>query len=296
MTIKNVMLLGADGALGPFVLDQLVAAKFNVTVLKRSQSKSPDKYPAGVHVHRITDLTSESQLIDAFAGQDAVILTINGSQVDLQKGIARACVQARVQRLIPADFGSCDSSSLRAQQLVPLFKQKTELREYLTELAATHHTFSWTALVPGHFFDWLEFVKVNLKERRIEILDDGEYKASLSTRHRIGEAVVHVLQRPTECANRVCFVQSFSVTQQQIVAAFEKATHSKWTVDKHDSKAYERAEVAKRDQGDEDAISNLVWLLGVVDGDWEKKSDFAMNLLGLENENLDEVVAKIVKG
>lgn len=295
MTIKNVLLLGADGALGPAVLDELVKAQYNVTVLKRSGSHSPDKYAPGVHIRRIADDFPHAQLVDVFSGQDAVVLTIKASQLDLQKRIARACVEARVQRLIPADFGSCDSSTHKAQELVPLFKRKTELRTHLTELATQHHTFTWTSLVSGHFFDWLDFVKIHLKERRIEILDKGDLRASLSTRRRIGEAVVHVLQRPQATANRVCFMQSFCVTQQQIVKSFEKATKSEWKVDVHDSAAYEKAELAKRDRGDVDAIENLVWLLGVLDGDWEKKDGFAMELLGLKNEDLDEVVADIVK-
>jgi hypothetical protein len=35
-------------------------------------------------------------------------------------------------------------------------------------------------------------------------------------------------------------------------------------------------------------------VLGAIDGDWEKKDGFAMKALGLENEDLDDIVAKVV--
>jgi hypothetical protein len=38
-----------------------------------------------------------------------------------------------------------------------------------------------------------------------------------------------------------------------------------------------------------------VWLLGAIEGNWEERDEFAMNLLGLENENLDEAASKVVK-
>jgi hypothetical protein len=33
-----------------------------------------------------------------------------------------------------------------------------------------------------------------------------------------------------------------------------------------------------------------VFALGVVEGNWEDKEDFAMDLLGLQNEDLDQAV------
>jgi len=297
MSIKNVSILGVDGTLGTFVLDALLSSNFNITILKRASSKSKDNYPSHIPIKKIPDDFQTKDIATALQGQDAIVVTIKGSQSDLQKRIADACVQAGVKRLIPADFGSCDSSTKRAQDLIPLFARKTELRKYLVELSLRHSAFTWTSLVTGHFFDWLEFLKVDLKQRHVMMLDDGSVKSSYSTRARIGEAVVKVLQRPEKTANEVLFVQSFCVTQRQIVDAFEKTTDGKsWNVERVDSEEYERKEIVKRDQGDTEAIENLVWLLGAIDSNWEGKEGFAMQKLGLENEDLEEVVRKIVEG
>lgn len=295
MSIKNVTLLGADGNLGPAVLHALTH-KFAVTVFKRDTSKSPDDYPPGVKVVRISEAFSLDELADKLRGQDAMVVTIKGSQTDVQRRIADACVRAGVRRLVPADFGSCDSSSPRARELVPLFARKTELREYLIGLAAAHPDFTWTSLVTAHFFDWRpEFLHLFPREKQANVLGDGETRFSASTLARIGEATCRVLEKADETSNRVLFVQSFCVTQRQVVAAFERATGAEWKVTALDVAEFEKERKAKSDEGDLEAVEDLVWLLGTLDANWETKDGFAMKLLGLQNEDLDQVVKDIVK-
>jgi len=296
MSIKNVCLLGANGNVGPMVLDALVKDGFNVTVLKRSTSKSPTDYPASVKVASVDDSFAVADLVPIFRGQDAVVVTIKGTQVDIQKRLADAAVQAGVQRFIPADFGSCDSSSPHAQDCVPLFANKTELRSYLTQLAEGNEGFTWSSIVCGHFFDWdTAFLHIWPKEKRADVVKAGDLKASYSTLARVGEATSRILQRPDETANRVLFIQSFCVTQVEIVKAFEKASGSEYEVAWLDADSYEREQKAKRDEGDAAAIENLVWLLGAIEGNWEERDEFAMGLLGLGNEDLDGAVEKVVK-
>ena len=90
-------------------------------------------------------------------------------------------------------------------------------------------------------------------------------------------------------------MQSFCVSQNQVVKSFEEASGSTWQVRKFDSKSYEADEKAKADNGDRDAVENLVWLLGTLDANWETRDGFAMQTLGLENENLDAEVTRIVQ-
>lgn len=149
MTIKNVALLGADSVLGPAMLKALLAVKFKVTVLKREGSKSPDQYPTSVTISYIPDDLALDSLVKILRGQDALVVTIKGTQTDVQKKLADACVQAGVKRFIPADYGSCDSSSPLTQELVPLYKHKAELREYLAQTAEKHPHFTWTSIVCG---------------------------------------------------------------------------------------------------------------------------------------------------
>lgn len=96
--ISKVALLGADGKLGPAIMHALVENGFNVTVLKRKSSKSPSSYPSQIS---ISDDFSVPELVEALKGMDAIVITVKGSQIDLQKRIAEAAVQAGVRRKRP---------------------------------------------------------------------------------------------------------------------------------------------------------------------------------------------------
>ena len=144
--------------------------------------------------------------------------------------------------------------------------------------------------------DWdPAFLHIWPKEKKAAILDDGNTKWSASTLSRIGEATARILSNPDATANRMIYVQSFCISQNDMIKAYEKASGSEYEVTQHESKHFEKEEKAKADEGDLDAIEELVWLLGTLEANWEGKDDFAMRTLGLENEDLDEVVARIVQ-
>ncbi|KAF2148239.1 NAD(P)-binding protein [Myriangium duriaei CBS 260.36] len=295
MSIKNVVLVGADGKLGPSILQGLVAEGFKVTVFKRAGSKSPSDYPSSVSVVRIKDEFPVDELTKALQGQDAIVVTTAGSQVEVQKRLAEAGANAGVKRFIPADFGSCDSSMDKVQELVPLYIQKSEIRDYLTNLANKNDKFSWTSIVPGHFFDWsLEFLHLWIKEKRGDILDDGETKFSIATLAQVARATAAVLKKPNETINKIVYVQSFCINQNELVKAVEKATDSKWTWTHLKSDDFEREKKPLADKGDHEAIEDLVWYLGTLYSNWESKDNFAMDLLGLKNEDLNEAMKKAV--
>lgn len=297
MSIKNVVLVGADGNLGPGVLNGLVGAgTFKITVFKRESSKSKSNYPDGVEVKLLSDDFPIDELIPALKDQDAIVSTVYGAQVDLQKRLADAAIKAGVKRFIPSDFGSCDSQSKRAMELAPIYVAKSQVRDHLEKLAQENPGFSWTSLVCGHFFDWdLGFFHINLQAKSFEILDDGEIYWSTSTFAQIGKATAAILQKPEETKNRFVYMQSFRINQNQLLKAFEKQTGQTWNVKRYDSAEYVKERKAKADGGDKSAVEDLVWVLGTLEADWEARDGYANDLLGLQQENLDDVVARIVK-
>lgn len=297
MSIKNIVLVGADGNLGPGVLNGLVGTgAFKVTVFKRKSSKSKSNYPDGVEVKLLSDDFSIDELVPALKNQDAIVSTVYGAQVDLQKRLADAAIKAGVKRFIPSDYGSCDSQSKRAMELAPIYVAKSQVRDYLEKLAQEHPGFSWTSLVCGHFFDWdLGFFHINLQAKSFEILDDGEIYWSTSTFAQIGKATAAILQKPEETKNRFVYIQSFRINQNQLLKAFEKQTGQSWNVKKYDSSEYVKERKAKADSGDKSAVEDLVWVLGTLEADWESRDEYANGLLGLQQENIDDVVARIVK-
>lgn len=293
--IQNVAIIGANGTLGPSVLAALLfPGIFTVTVLTRESSKS--KYAENVKTLRIPDHLPEDELAKLLQGQDALVVTMSGSKTAEQKHLANACVKAGVKRFIPADFGSVDSTDERALEMVPLYSEKVKVRKHLEELAAKHSGFTWTSLVCGHFFDWglaEGFLHFNLQDGMADILDDGEVMFSTSTLPRIGEAVVKVLAKPDITANKILYIQSFCVNQFDVLEALMRAGGQNFTNSFLKSEDYLKEQKKKADAGDKEAVENVVFALGVVNANWEKKENFANQMLDLPTEDLDEVVKRV---
>lgn len=311
MSIVNVALVGATGDLGSHILSALLAedSPFTTTALQRasSTSKLPTNNHKNLKIATVSDDPSLEELTQIFTGQDAVIICYRARDAAAQIKFGQAAFQSgTVRRFIPADFGSCDSNGARERELVKLFDRKVAIRESLQKLAneSTERSkqghgveFSWTSLVNGHFFDWglrENFLHFDLPNRKADIIDDGALKSSQATLSQIAKATVKILQKPEETKNRMLFIQSFCVSQNQILASLEKAMPGKWELTRYDSEAFIRERKERADAGDADAIEDLVFVLGAIDGNWEGKEDFAMGLLGLEEEDLDEVVKRVV--
>ncbi|PTB65774.1 NAD(P)-binding protein [Trichoderma citrinoviride] len=296
--IKKVCLVGANGTLGSVILAALVQANcFDVSILQRSTSSSSSSSAsasASASIPRIIvgpDLAVD-ELTAALAGQDAVIAAFPLGQGDQHLRLAEACSRR------PA---------LHPRRLRKLRRRRpqatgTLVRERCEELAARPGSaFTWTALVCGHFFDhglWDGLLHFDLATRTAQILDGGNVRASASTLRRIAEATVRVLQRAEQTSNRRIYVQSFNPTQLEVLAALEKAMGEKWHARHVDSRAYLEDARKRLDSDDEEAVlvavEDVVFVLGALDADWTKREGFAMELLGLEDEKLEDVVAEVV--
>ncbi|KAL7926987.1 hypothetical protein ACQKWADRAFT_279218 [Trichoderma austrokoningii] len=304
--IKKVCLVGANGTLGSVILQALIQADcFDISILQRSNSSSTSSSSASIPRLIVPPELPVEDVAKALAGQDAVIAAFPLGEGDQHLRLAKAAFQAGVKRFIPADFGSCDAGDPKPQKYLPLYRKKTLVRETCEALATKASqegsAFSWTTVICGHFFDHGlrdGLLHVDFDARTAQILDGGAIRASTSTLRRIAEATVRVLQRAEQTRNRAVYVQSFNPSQLEVVAALEKAMGEPWHVQHIDSKPYleDAQQRLKSDDGKAvfRATEDIVFVLGALDADWTKRDGFAMELLGLEDENLDEVVEEVV--
>ncbi|KAI9719176.1 MAG: hypothetical protein M1828_006269 [Chrysothrix sp. TS-e1954] len=297
MVNRRVAILGANGNLGASILKALLGTKtFEVTVLSRVSSQSI--YPDSVRVVRVSDDFPYHEIVTAFQGVDAVVVVCAGSNSELQIRLADAAVDAGVDTLIPPDFGSCDSNSPRALELVPLYRHKKAVREHLQRLSE-HTRLSWTSIVCGHFFDYglrSGLLQFDLKKRQATIFDGGNTKWSSTTLETVASAVVSVLRKPQETKNRVLFIQSFQVTQNEIRACLEQETAQRWQVNHANHEEYIQRVRTKVEEGGDiaEAMEDLVSVVGIIDADWEAKEGFANSLLNLKQEHLDDVISRVL--
>ncbi|MCJ1284878.1 hypothetical protein MMC26_004215 [Xylographa opegraphella] len=299
MSLKNVIILGAGGNLGPSILAALTSdPHFTVSVLSRHSSTST--FPPGVTVHRIGDDYPEADLLAAFKGQDAVVSTL--SHAVGHKAIIDAAIKAGVKRFVPSEFGS-NTRNANVLALMPkLFGPKVEVVDYLKEKEATGLT--WSAVVTGAFFDWalkVGFLGFDIPAREATIFDDGATRWATTTLAQIGRAVRNTLLVPEQSANRYLPVSSFTVSQNSVLAALEEATGQKWAVTRVDAEAVKRAALARLEKGEFDmgVVTDLIRYLHFVDGYGSNYAEEGLGcneLLSLETESLEETVARVVKG
>lgn len=296
MSIKNVALIGGTGTLGAPVLKALRASSFNTSVLNRESSKS--KYsdvntitiPDDLNVSRLTNLFKENSI-------DALVITIAGSHVEDQKKLIEAAFNAGVQRVFPAEFGSCDSADEKTNEVLPLMAGKKTVRDYLISLEGKG-TLTWTSLITAHFFDWglgCSLLKFDVKSRKAYILDGGDIKFSGSNLDFIAEAVIRILERPNETANKLLYVHSHYVTQNEILKVLEEVTGAEWEKIHQSSEQELKKERPKMLNGDRDAQEEVVAVWGIVAADWSKREGFANDLLGLKMLSLEETVRRVLK-
>ncbi|PSN68542.1 NAD(P)-binding protein [Corynespora cassiicola Philippines] len=297
MSIQNVALVGGTGTLGAPVLEVLKASPLTTFVLNRASSKSTYN---GVNVITIPNDLNVDTLASLFKQHaiDAIILAIKGSYVEQQRTFIDAAFAGGVKRVIPAEFGSCDSADDKTNEILPLMKGKKGVRDYLISLQdkerpGTTEKLSWTALVTGHFFDHgivTPLLKFDVQNRKAYLVDGGDIKFSASTLPFIGRAVAAVLQKPEETKNRLFYVHSNYVTQLELLDALERATGDKFERIAQSSEEELKVVRPKMLEGDFDAMEEVVAIWGVVASDWKNKPDFANGLLGLQEEDLDTVV------
>lgn len=302
MTISNVALIGGTGTLGAPVLKALKASEFNISVLNRQTSKSvyPKTkvitIPDDLDVDTVAQALRENQI-------DALIITIAGSHVESQKKLIDAAFKGGVKRVMPAEFGSCDSADDKTNEILPLMKGKKVVREYLLSMEGKERgngegKLTWTSLVTGHFFDYgltCGLLKFDVKGHKAYILDGGNIKFSGSNLDFIGKAIIKILEKPDQSANKLLYVHSNHVTQLEVLAALEKVTGDKF--ERIDQKSQEELDVArpKMLDGDGEAREEVVAVWGVVASDWKEKEGFANTILGLEEEDLEETIKKVIE-
>lgn len=307
MPLETVAIVGANGKVGPFILQALLdAKKFDLTVISRRSSQS--KYPESVHVAITDDNLPQDQLVTVLKGIDALVIAFAGSHTANSIKLVDAAFEAGVKHIIPADFGSCDSSDPRSLELVPLYGNKKDVRDYLDKLV--HKTrldgssISWTSLITGHFFDYglrSGLLSMDVEKRTARIFDGGSTKFSASTLWDIGLATASVLQHAQDekLKNKLVYVQSISTTQNELVASVERATNAKFKIEEWSSDAYIKKNKAllTGNGDDHDFVEELVSVEGIVNADWESKGDaFVNDALGMPKRSLDELVKKALSG
>ena len=136
-------------SLGSYTLTALLRhPEFNITVISRESSSA--NFPSTQKVIKVLDSYPRDALVDAFRGQDVVILNIVMEAQDPSKQLIDAAIKAGVKRIVPSDYGSTVTSG-KTTSVFPLAAKANVILDYLAEKKGSGLT--WTAVKSGIFFD-----------------------------------------------------------------------------------------------------------------------------------------------
>jgi hypothetical protein len=182
-----------------------------------------------------TDYTAAS-LAAALKNQDAVVSLLGSGALGggAQLALIDAAAAAGVRRFIPSEFGH-NTGSDAVVSLVPIFGGKRSFVERLR----SHSPLTWTAVITGLFFDWgvARGTIVDLKNGKASVWDDGDVPFSTTNLPLIGRTLVKILTDPAAYAdseNKYVYLASHTATQNEVIAAAEKATGKKFEITKID--------------------------------------------------------------
>lgn len=131
------------------------------------------------------------------------------------------------------------------------------------------------------------------------LVDGGKTRFSTSNVAQIGRAFVAVLNHADETANKVVFVESFTTTQLEVLAAFEKITGEKWKVSEKKSEDIRGEGFKKLEEGNIFVGAGLIIQAAVLgkealEDHTHVEGGIWNGRLGLAAENLEEEVERIL--
>jgi uncharacterized protein YbjT (DUF2867 family) len=215
--------------LGSAILDQLVSAGFQVTVLSRKASPA-DESSADFKTVQV-DYSSIDSLVAALQGQDAVVSTVGSSGISGQKTVIDASIQAGVRRFIPSDFGALTTRP--GAESLPLNAPYIDVQNYLQEKALAGEI-EYTLFAVGPF---LEFVMsmpflADIMTQEVALFDNGEHSFSSTSISSVGKAVAGALRNTEATKNRLVRVHDIVLTQSKVLDLAKKYSGPdvKWTI------------------------------------------------------------------
>jgi uncharacterized protein YbjT (DUF2867 family) len=297
LTGRKIAIVGAGGKLGKPTLKALLSKGVHtITAIQRNESTS--EFPSEVAVKK-GSFTDESFLVDAFKGQDVLIVIVPIPNMDLGDIFIRAAAKAGVPYILPTEFG-VDTPKMENDH--SMMGPKMARRRLVEELGGS----SWIAVIVNFWLDaniQSSLWGIDVKGRKAEILKGADAKISTTTVSRSGEGIAVLLSLPeAELArykNRSYYYSSFELSQRDIFEAIKRATGTKdtdWDIIEKDAAHVVQDCDLKIRNGDGYAEWYRLFVMsfqGIQGSNYEEKV-VDLRRYGLPNENLDEVIKRAI--
>ncbi|TKA50687.1 hypothetical protein B0A55_13353, partial [Friedmanniomyces simplex] len=242
--MASILVFGATGVAGKYIIDALVAAKssFSRLGIFTSQHTVDNKAELiqrlkseGIHVH-VGDVGKDEDVLAAYQDYDTVVNAAGRnailSQIDL---LSLAEQTQNIKRFFPSEYGTDIEYSPASANEKP-HQLKLKVRAYINEHV---RRVQYTYVVTGPYAEMalsrmppaIEAAgSFDVQGKKARLLGSGDEPVSYTTMLDLGSLVVAALLHPEEARDRALKVNSFTATGHQVLAEFEKQTGGKWSV------------------------------------------------------------------
>ncbi|KAI1652660.1 NAD(P)-binding protein [Daldinia decipiens] len=291
----RVALAGATGNIGAPILEALLGSDFNVTALSRIGGNSSKLKPHPNLVIKEVDFSSIESLTPALMGVQVVVSCVATMAMGDQNPLIDAAAAAGVKRFIPAEFG-IDSQNPLCMQLPIVGVSKVKTQQRLREKSRSDPGFTYTAIANGLFLDWCleETIILDIPKHTATLYNGGDVKFSASLLSDIAKAVLGVIAHQDETANRVVYIHSALITQNQLIRYAKEQDGREWDTIVKDTEELRQESLAAQAEGSKGGMEAAALgfsLCGMFNSDYgcDFSSHLDNKLLGIKELNEDEL-------
>ena len=254
MSSTQVALAGATGNLGGPILEALLTAGFRVTVLSRIGGNSSKLGPHPSLTIKEVDFNSVQSLTAALDGTQVVVSCLATLAIGGQSALIDAAVAADVKRFIPAEFGMDSRNPLGAK--LPVCAPKVATQEYLQAKSNANPTFTWTGVANGMFLDWClqAGIIVDLRKHTAVLYNGGDVRFSATLLADVARAILGIITHQDETANRLIYIQSALINQNQLIQYATDKDRKAWNTVKKSTEEVRQEGFAELAKGTPEAI------------------------------------------
>ncbi|KAF3916843.1 hypothetical protein ABW20_dc0109513 [Dactylellina cionopaga] len=302
---QNVLLIGATGALGKYILTALLnlstthpTQPIKLTILTRSSSSA--KFPSYPSVKKTLkgDIASPEFLSEAFKGQDIIISAISPYALLQQKEMLTVAAEVGVKRFIVAEFGP-DTEDKTQTDAAEVFKQNREVLRHAQEVCKSSGM-TYSGVIPGIFFEMCLLdgeLGFEFETRTAHIYGGGGKKIEVSRLGDVGIATAELIFQPDKWANQFVYFSNWTVSQGDILDALNKVDEKgPWKVVDRPTEWLKKRGDKKVAEGNMEGLVDEAWAVMFSQGlgePFSKNRELVNQQLGITENGIEDFVEAI---
>ena len=220
--MKNILVVGPTGNLGPHIVKALVDKGHQVSALMRTSSINDPSKTEPLQEQGVAliegSLEDQESLKKACQGKDVVISCAGADQIMNQVNLAKAAAVAGVERFVPSEFGV--DPYVTDEDSCDLFNIKRAAQEQIKELGI--------GFTPIYTNGFMEFWATGFGQlgpqsppQQVQVYGDGQAKAQVTALSDIGKYTAEIIEDP-HTINKEILVSTNSASQHEMIDLWEE--------------------------------------------------------------------------